>query len=152
MTQVTFYIMPEEQSEHDVPAVSRYACELASDSYRNNQRVFILTNNQKQAEEIDETLWQFDPKRFVPHNLQGEGPKFGAPVEIGYQTFRGRRDILINLSQSMPDFARQFKLVYDFVPSDESGKKIARERYKQFRAAGFALSTAPALFANTDSE
>ena len=53
--------------------------------YRQNQRVFIYTQDQQSAHDIDEMLWAFDPDSFVPHNLIGEGPKQGAAVEISWQ-------------------------------------------------------------------
>lgn len=143
MTQVTFYIV-EQQPDLNVSAVVHYACELASQHYRQNNRVFIFADNQQQAEQIDEYLWQFNPAKFVPHNLLGEGPKYGSPVEISWQPPRGRKDVLINISQQMPAFAKQFKQVCDFVPADEAEKVQARERYKHYRAAGFALATTPA--------
>ena len=84
-------------------------------------------------------LWAFDSDSFVPHNLSGEGPKQGAAVEISHQAPQGRRPVLINLTSTVPDFANQFQLIVDFVPSDETLKQLARERFKACRQRGFQV-------------
>jgi len=151
-TQVMFYILPDKDktdaSDIDASTALYQACLQASYFYRQNQRVFIYTQDQKIAEQIDEMLWAFDSDSFVPHNLSGEGPKQGAAVEISHQAPRGRRPVLINLSSTVPDFASQFQLIVDFVPCDETLKQLARERFKTCRQWGFqvdnqAVSTTP---------
>ena len=81
---------------------------------------------------IDETIWTFEPDGFVPHNLQGEGPKGGAPVEIGTTPPVGNRKVLINLANHLPDFIRRFQQVFDFVPVEPVAKQAARERFKNY--------------------
>lgn len=123
------------------PAHFTFACQLCADLYRANQRVFIYTADQQQAELIDELLWQFEPDSFVPHNLSGEGPARGAPIEIGWQAPRQSRQVLINLTEQMPDFAKRFAQVIEFVPAEAALKAQARERYKQYRQAGITPET-----------
>lgn len=105
------------------------------------KRVLIACEDQIQAEKLDEILWQREPYQFVPHNLAGEGPRYGAPVELCWPTKRGSsaRDILINLQSTFADFATTFHEVIDFVPTDEHLKQLARERYKTYRNMGFNL-------------
>ena len=142
-TQVMFYLLPEENktdaSEINTSSVIYHACLQASYFYRQNQRVFIYTQDQLSAEQVDEMLWAFDSDSFVPHNLSGEGPKQGAAVEISHQAPRGRRPVLINLTNTVPDFASQFQLIVDFVPDDEALKQLARERFKACRQLGFQV-------------
>ena len=84
-------------------------------------------------------LWAFDSDSFVPHNLVGEGPLQGAMVEIGCTQPKGRRNVLINLTTSIPSFANQFQYIVDFVPSNAELKQLARERFKLFRQWGFSV-------------
>jgi len=145
MTQVTFYILSQaDEPGRPLPAHFVLACQLAQQHYQQKQRVFILTDDQPQAYAIDEYLWQLEPESFVPHNLMGEGPAYGAPVEIGWQPPKTSRSLLINLSTSAPAFANRFKEVIDFVPTDEQLKARARMRYKQYRQQGLMLQTTPA--------
>lgn len=145
-TQVMFYILSDDKSNADIVDNSSafyHACLQASHFYRQNQRVYIYAQDQSQAEQVDELLWAFDSDSFVPHNLIGEGPKQGAPVEIGSAPLRGRRPVLINLTSSVPDFANQFQFIVDFVPSDDTLKQQARERFKHYRQWGFKIDNQP---------
>ena len=92
---------------------------------------------------MDEALWQRDPEQFVPHNLSGEITNYATPIEISWVGKRNsqRRDLLILLQTSVPDFAQSFNHIIDFVPADETRKAQARERYKQYRQLGWQLST-----------
>lgn len=146
MTHATFYIISEEQCAEDNEFQLHFACHQAAMSYRQGHKVYLLAADKAQAEQIDEYLWQLDPDNFVPHNLIGEGPRGGSPVEIGWPGLRhsGRRGILINLGKNAPNFAVTFSQVIDFVPCDENLKQLARDRYKQYRQAGIQLNTANA--------
>lgn len=147
-TQVMFYLLDDEKTDNngenteitDTHSAFYHACLQASHFYRQNQRVFIYTQNKEQAEQVDELLWAFDTNSFVPHNLAGEGPKQGAMVEISDQPLRGRRPVLINLTETMPIFANQFQFIVDFVPSNEALKQKARERFKTCRQWGFQVN------------
>lgn len=155
-TQVMFYQLNDEAVNNNGTDISKsvdvsdtssafyHACLQASHFYRQNQRVFIYTKDQNQAEQVDELLWSFDSDSFVPHNLVGEGPKQGAAVEISYQPPRGRRPVLINLTDTVPNFADKFQFIVDFVPSDETLKQQARERFKACRQWGFQVQSTAA--------
>ena len=105
-TQVMFYQLADDGSE--VNSLSHHACLQAAYFYRQKQKVFIYSKDKEKAHDIDEMLWAFDANSFVPHNLMGEGPSYGAPVEISWQAPTGRRPVLINLTDTVPDFASQF--------------------------------------------
>jgi DNA polymerase III subunit chi len=141
--QVSFYLLPDKPHNElsTAPAHFALACQLCADFYRAKQRVFVYTADQQQAEAFDELLWQFDAERFVPHNLSGEGPKYGAPVEISWQAPRQNRAVLINLADTVPAFANRFSHIIEFVPSDAQLKAQARERFKQYRQLGISPQT-----------
>ena len=105
--------------------------------------MLIACENEQQAFNLDEALWQRDPEQFVPHNLSGEIAQYVTPIEISWKGKRNaqRRDILINLQHDTPDFAQSFNQVIDFVPYLESEKIAARERYKLYRQMGFEMVT-----------
>jgi DNA polymerase-3 subunit chi len=141
MPQVVFYLLPETSQVPSAPALLSAACQLAQQCYLQREKVYLLTADQKQAEAVDELLFSFEPDSFVPHNLIGEGPAGGAPVEIGCEAPKGQRSVLINLCPQAPSFAVKSRLIIDFVPADEADKQLARERYKQYRTAGLAIET-----------
>ena len=163
MAQALFYLLPpapatpaEPASQtavslikgatHTAPALAEMymlACRLAQQAYSQQKWVYIHCNSQAIAFEIDELLWQFEPSAFVPHNLKGEGPMTGSPVEIGFDKLgpNKSRQLLINLADQVPQFAVNFGHIIDFVASDDNHKAIARERYRQYRGLGVTLQT-----------
>ena len=143
MSQVVFYIFagPEKSSSSPLSTHFAKACAIAAFFYGENKKVFIYTDTQADAFVVDEHLWQFDGDSFVPHNLLGEGPKFGTPVEISWQVPTHPRPILINLSHNVPSFAINFQQIIDFVPFSEPLKIAARARYSTYKKMGLTLST-----------
>ncbi|PWC13201.1 DNA polymerase III subunit chi [Brenneria roseae subsp. americana] len=144
MKNATFYLLEHDSKSGDLRAFEVLACTLAAERWRAGKRVLIACENEQQAMRLDEALWQRDPHSFVPHNLAGEGPRQGAPVELAWPERRGNapRDLLISLLPHFADFATAFHEVIDFVPYEESLKQLARDRYKAYRSVGFQLTTA----------
>ncbi len=140
MTQALFYVLPPSQMRD---AAELLACRLAAFHYRRGAWVYIHCNDESQSFAIDEQLWQFDPNDFVSHNLKGEGPQGGAPVEIGHDRLgpSKNRGILINLAEKVPPFAVHFGHFIDFVAGDEATKALARLRFRELRGLGIEPST-----------
>jgi DNA polymerase-3 subunit chi len=153
-TQVMFYLLNDEKADADteIDSAMYHACLQASYFYRQNQRVYIYSEDQHHAEQIDEMLWAFDCDSFVPHNLVGEGPIKGAMVEIGYSVPKSQRSVLINLNAKVPNFANQFQYVVDFVPSNAELKQQARERFKTCRQWGLSVDSQKAIDPNKNSQ
>ncbi|EGT4510439.1 DNA polymerase III subunit chi [Cronobacter sakazakii] len=144
MKNATFYLLDNDDTADGLSAVEQLVCDVAAARWRAGKRILIACVDEAQATRIDEALWKRDPDSFVPHNLAGEGPRGGAPVEIAWPQKRGSspRELLISLLPEFAAFATAFYEVVDFVPYDESQKQLARERYKAYRSAGFHLTTA----------
>nr|WP_314740187.1 DNA polymerase III subunit chi [uncultured Haemophilus sp.] len=136
MKQAQFYVLKKDN-------INELASDLAAQAWRLGKRVLIACENEQQAFEIDELLWARDPDSFVPHNLSGEATQYPTPIEISWKGKRNaqRRDLLISLQTTIPDFAASFNQIIEFVPVDETAKAAARERYKQYRQMGWQLST-----------
>lgn len=143
MSKATFYLLPNAAQQPSAEQLQLLACQLAGQHYAKGEWLYIHCEDQAQAHGIDELLWQFEPSAFVPHNLKGEGPAAGAPVEIGFDRLgpNQRRPILINLANEAPAFAVNFGRIIDFVAGDEQHKALARDRYRQYRNLGVTLST-----------
>ncbi len=146
MSSANFYIIDEKIhcESHGISTHFAQACSLANFYYSQNKKVFIYTDDQQDAFSIDEYLWQFDGDSFVPHNLFGEGPSYGSPVEISWQAPTHYCSVLINLSLQVPEFSNNFQQIIDFVPFDEQLKIQARKRYTTYKKLGHTLSTTKA--------
>lgn len=145
MSQALFYVIDPQvdSSLSGTDPIYTLACQLAQHAYMAQQLVYIHCHDQQQAHDIDELLWQFEPQAFVPHNLKGEGPMTGAPVEIGFDRLgpNKKRHLLLNLADQTPSFAVNFGQIFDFVANNDNDKAKARDRYRQYRALGIALTT-----------
>lgn len=136
--QVDFYLVKDDAQD----AALKVTCRLIEKAYLRNHRVFVYCNNQQEAEELDELLWTFRDDSFIPHNLQGEGPEPPPPIQIGFKNnAQGFRDILINLSSTIPQFVSQFRRVLEVVAHDEESKEICREHYREYRKKSYKLNT-----------
>lgn len=140
MTQVIFYSLAEDDSDGH-----QLVCQLSAALYGGKQRVSVWCKNQTQAESLDELLWQAPADRFIPHNLKGEGPRGGAPVEICWdeQSVRLGQHVLVTSALTLSEPSR-FQQIIDFVPTDEVARQAARERYKYYQRMGCQMQFAQA--------
>ncbi|WP_233116170.1 DNA polymerase III subunit chi [Aggregatibacter actinomycetemcomitans] len=139
-----FYLLSDASpAQTNLSAVESLACNLAASAWRLGKRVLLACENEAQALNIDEALWQREPDEFVPHNFSGEATTYATPIEISWTGKRNAqsRDLLINLQPQLPEFINSFNQIIDFVPAEEQQKALARERYKQLRQLGWELST-----------
>ncbi len=143
MKQATFYLLEHNQSAGILNAHESMACIVATECWRSGKRLIIACDNKEQACRLDEELWQREPYAFIPHNLSGEGPHSGAPVELSWpgQYSNTSRDLLITLQLQVADFSLIFNQIIDFVPYENTLKQLARNRYKVYRNVGFHLTT-----------
>lgn len=145
MKKVIFYLIEDNSKLNDALLLphEKLACEKIIESWQQGLRILVACQDQRQAEKIDEYLWQLNSDRFVPHNLVGEGMKLGSPIEITWVGKRSNnnRQLLINLQESFPDVASMYKDIVDFVPAESKLKNLARERYITYKNLGFNLKT-----------
>ncbi len=110
MKNATFYLLDNDATVDGLSAVEQLVCDIAAERWRNGKRVLIACEDEQQAIRLDEALWSRPPESFVPHNLAGEGPRGGAPVEIAWPQKRNSspRDILISLRLNFCRFCHRF--------------------------------------------
>lgn len=119
-----------------------FACQITEKAYHKQHRVFLHCNDQKQAFDIDDTLWTFKARSFIPHNIQGEGPTPPPPVQIGYSDqANGFTDILLNLNLEIPNFHSQFKRIIEIVDDSKQIKESLREHYRYYQSQSYKISS-----------
>lgn len=137
MTRIDFYIL---QDVH-LAAQHRFACRLASKamsgSDTSDQRVVLHTRDEAMATELDELLWHYPDKRFLPHALQGSSAEGKCPVLISWGEPSQFDGVLFNLSAEVPDFFNRFHRVVEVVVGETRDQ--GRERYRFYRHRGYPL-------------
>lgn len=137
--QVDFYILSDAAPD----AHLRYACRLAEQAVDQGHSVFIRLTDANAAKRMDDLLWTFGDRSFLPH----EFTTLGAPshprvrVLIGAVQPGDFGDVLINLSADVPPSSELPERIIECVPADPQGKQLARERFKAYRARGIEPAT-----------
>ncbi|QDQ39106.1 DNA polymerase III subunit chi [Legionella geestiana] len=135
--RVDFYLLEDPSPEGRWQVI----CRLIEKAWLRKHQVFVFCDTEADAETLDEALWTFKPQSFIPHNLQGEGPDYPPPVQIGLAEPRGFNDILVNLSAGIPAFYGRFQRVIEIISGKEAAREAGRARYRGYRTAGCALQT-----------
>lgn len=136
MPKVDFYTIAKSGED----ARLLFACRLTEKAFTLGHRVYIHMADDNMAQEMDNLLWTFNEESFVPHAIDGIIEDEEVPVLIGYRDqFEGPKDVLINLSPTLPPFHGDFQRITEVVNSDDNVKAFSREHWKAYKAAGYSL-------------
>jgi DNA polymerase-3 subunit chi len=140
MARVDFYVIAAAGEG----SRQQFACRLAEKAYRLKHTVHIRLPCREQAEKLDELLWTFRDGSFVPHEMLTDLPAV-SPVTIGFETADPRRDgqpeLLINLTDGLPQDAEAFTRIAEIVTSDDQCRRRSRKLYADYRAQGHSLES-----------
>jgi DNA polymerase-3 subunit chi len=138
MPKIDFYLIPDKSEKERL----LFACRFIEKAYKEHQRVYIHTENQTLAHQLDELLWTYREDSFLPHDIRNKEPLPTSPIQIGFNAAPEKEwDILINLSTDVPEFYPQFTRVIELVSDDPLIQAAARERYKLYRMHGHTINT-----------
>lgn len=139
MPRVEFYVLSEGAPD----ARLRHACRLAEESVE-QARVYVQTATAGEAQRLDELLWTFNDRSFLPHEIFTGAPPAHERVRVllGERPApASHRDLLINLTSSLPVEIDGYARIAEIVDVDPERKRAARERYKQYRERGCELES-----------
>lgn len=112
---------------------------LAEKAFESELSCVILVPDMQQAEMVDDKLWSYTDDAFVPHQICGQDDDEDCPILIVPPEFQAPdRDITINMRNSEAT-VRGVRLL-EIIPQDDTGKDLARARYKRFLAQGLKPS------------
>ena len=118
-----------------------YVCKLIEKGYKQNiNPIFIKTDTQTQAEELDKLLWTFRQESYIPHTLVDQDSNNTQPVQIGWiDNEIEDAEAIINLSNGMPDISKHLKKIHEIIVNIDERKEKARERWKKYKSIGFNI-------------
>lgn len=138
-SRVDFYVLAEDAPE----ARLRCACRLVEKAVERDHRVYVRTASTQEARHVDELLWTFNDRTFLPHAMWEDE----APVHPLIKVLIGdrpppesHRELLVNLNPQPPDIEAHARII-EIVDGDQERKRLAREHYKYYRERGCALET-----------
>jgi len=133
VTRVDFYIL---QDVH-LSALQRFACRLATKAVNSGQPVVMHATDESMAREVDELLWHYPDRRFLPHDVQGDTGSTGAPLIVTWDEPTSYDGVLFNLSEEVPEFFTRFQRVVEIVV--QQTRDQGRDRYRFYRHRGYPL-------------
>jgi DNA polymerase III subunit chi len=134
-TQVDFYLL----GAADPRARLTTACRLAEKACDQGLRVAVRTASPSETAELDELMWTFSDRSFVPHAVWPAEPAVAehTPVLIASGALpESHRDVLINLAPDGPTEPARFGRICEVVGADEDTKRRARLRWRNYADAG----------------
>ena len=132
MTRIDFYQLNPERPRYD-----HVVCQLCQKAYDSKQLTLLLTQNSRQSEHLDQKLWTYSDDSFLPHDSE-EIDGFTTPILIHDNPDPGGdRQLLINLSATIPSYFAQFERIIELVT--EENRAQAREHYSFYKERGYPL-------------
>ncbi|MDE2090759.1 MAG: DNA polymerase III subunit chi [Gammaproteobacteria bacterium] len=136
MTQVDFYVLPDSTPR----GRTLFACKLAEKAFSLGHRSFVHLTSETEARELDNLMWTFRDRSFLPHCLAGEDAQ--APVHLGFgQEPAEEFHLLINLSPEIPGFFSRFERVAEVLDASDETRAQGRQRYRFYKDRGYPLET-----------
>lgn len=128
MTQVTFHFNVTDRMTH----ASRVMRKAVGQGHR-----VTCVSRAADVGGLDERLWTLAPLAFLPHATDASPLHVlqRSPILLTVQ-WPEQGDVLLNLTNSVPDRCDQFARVVEIVSTDGQDRAAARERWKRYVAMG----------------
>jgi DNA polymerase-3 subunit chi len=138
--RVDFYILAADQPRERL----LFACRLIEKAYLARQRIFVWLEDAAALANLDELLWTFSDRSFVPHESLQEPAQWAVcPVLLGCQNVPvSGYDLLLNLAAEAPialDGAP--KRIVEILDAEPARRQAGRERYRRYRERGLNPQT-----------
>jgi len=140
LSRVDFYVLSESSPD----ARLRYACRLAEKAFEQGMSIYVQTPSLAEAQRLDDLLWTFNERSFLPHEVINGNPPSHAKVTIligeaeAPPTHRG---LLINLTNTLPAALESYQRIAEIVDVDVERKRLSRERWKVYRERGCEMES-----------
>lgn len=136
MTRIDYYIL---QAQNEAERLF-FACRVIEKAYKRGHQIYIYTESEHLADKIDDALWSFRKESFIPHNKLDEKIILSSPIEIGVkQQPIQHNDMMINLSNNIPDFFSRFNRVAEIVSQQPEILTACRINYAFYRDRGYPM-------------
>lgn len=139
MTQVDFYILPEDNSLEPL----LYAARLIEKAFRRGHRLYVHTASAADTQALSDLLWQRDGSFLAHgalHDTSSAAP--GEAIVVSHLGNPGQhRDVLVNLAGTVPSFCQNFQRIAEIVPGKPESRSQSRENFRRYKEKGYSLKT-----------
>jgi len=140
--RVDFYVLEGSATSS---ARLRFACRLIEKAYLASQTVLVWHTEAEELKALDDLLWTFGDRAFVPHEMlkAGVSPR-ETPVVLTVGNAPAERfDIIVNLAPDVPPCLGITARVAEIIDSDEARRRAGRVRFKTYRDQGLQPASHP---------
>ncbi len=139
LTRISFYILKSNSPNERMV----FICRLVDKIYNKGHQILLHTEDNQQANMIDDMLWTWRQGSFIPHEIYNGEEISDCPVIINHypECTTSINDILINMTDSVPEFLGRFERVSEIVDQNETATKMARQRYRLYKEKGYPLES-----------
>ena len=135
MTQVDFYVLPENDGLTAYAAVGR----IAEKALSRGHQIFVQVTDEATATALQDSLWTFRDASFLPHAIVGKDD--GEPLIIGWsEPPLEHDDVLINTTGAVPGHFARFGRLAEIVAPDAATIEASREAWRFYRDRGYPLA------------
>ncbi len=141
MTRIDFYILKDSGKQAD----ARFACRLAGKIFAQGHHLYINTQSNQQLQAMDQMLWTFRDRSFLPHAIYDAGNHNTPPILLGHGVEPDHshdvHDVMVNLADEVPSFFSRFERVAELVTGDNEQRQLARQRYRFYKERGYVIES-----------
>ncbi|MDZ4145642.1 MAG: DNA polymerase III subunit chi [Burkholderiales bacterium] len=133
MTEIAFHFNASDKLA--------YTCRLLRKAVASGARV-VVTAEPPTLQQLDVALWTFSALDFLPHCAAQATPEVVArsPIVLtGVPADAPHQQVLVNLSDNLPDGFERFERLIEVVSGDAADRQAARQRWKHYADRGYAI-------------
>jgi len=121
--------------------IAKAAPKLIEKIYYSNQKLVVLTENEEMMKTIDDGLWMYSTKHFIPHATIDDDHKQDQPVYITTK-YENPNDAKIFLMIGLADIENisAEKVFYMFDGNQPDQLEFARKKWKSYQKSGNILT------------
>ena len=138
--RVDFYVLKSSAAQQRWA----FACRLTEKAYLKDLKIVIVNDTLADAQALDELLWTFNERSFVPHKvcLDEQSLDPATPVHLVLESAAiPAADLLVNLAPRLPTQLQRYQRIAEIIDADEERRRQGRERFKAYRDLKFTLET-----------
>jgi len=133
--QVDFYVLARPTQ-----SPGQFVCRLAMMAWEQGHRILVRTENDEEADRINELMWDYPPGRFLPHDRDGDEH---SPVCITTRAgdIPAHRNLVINLCTEPVPQPERLKRLCEIVPAEPAQRTASRDKFRTYRDLGLSPET-----------